>query len=369
MKTIAIVIGTRPDAIKLAPVIYAFENIKGFQVSVIATAQHREMLDMVLDIFKIKPEIDFNIMIPDQTLTELSRRLIPVLDEWLSEKKPDLLIVQGDTTSSMTASLVAYYNRISVVHVEAGLRTHDKNNPFPEELNRIYIDHTAELLMAPTLLAKENLLREGIPEEKIYVTGNTVIDALIRIRKNVNPSNLLKQIFNLRGNRRLVVVTAHRRENFGEGILNIIKAVKSLSHLNASLIVWPVHPNPNVHRPVFENLSKEENILLTDPLPYPDMIQLIEHSDLVLTDSGGLQEECSFLKVPVLVLREKTERQEIIEVGIGKLVGSNPDTIIRESLKYLNSPGMKERLKDIPCPYGSGDAGEKIAGIIKSRYG
>ena len=366
---LAIIIGTRPDAIKLAPVIYALENIEGFQISVIATAQHREMLDMVLNVFQIKPEIDFNIMIPDQTLPELSRRLIPVLDEWLREKKPDLLIVQGDTTSSMTASLVAYYNRTPVVHVEAGLRTHDINNPFPEEINRVYIDHTAELLMAPTTLAKENLLREGIPEEKIYVTGNTVIDALIRIRKNVNPSNLLKQIFNLRKNRRLVVVTAHRRENFGEGILNIIKAVKSLSHLNTTLIVWPVHPNPNVHRPVFENLSKEENILLTDPLPYPDMIQLIEHSDLVLTDSGGLQEECSFLKVPVLVLREKTERQEIIEVGIGKLVGSNPDTIIRESLKYLNSPGMKDRLKDIPCPYGSGDAGEKIAGIIKRRYG
>ena len=366
---LAIIIGTRPDAIKLSPVIYALENIEGFQISVIATAQHREMLDMVIDVFQIKPEIDFNIMIPDQTLPELSRRLIPVLDEWLSEKKPDLLIVQGDTTSSMTASLVAYYNRIPVVHVEAGLRTHDINYPFPEELNRVYIDHTAELLMAPTPLAKENLLREGVPEGRIYITGNTVIDALIRIRKNVNPSNLLKQIFNLRKNRRLVVVTAHRRENFGEGILNIIKAVKSLSHLNTTLIVWPVHPNPNVHRPVFENLSQEENILLTDPLPYPDMIQLIEHSDLVLTDSGGLQEECSFLNVPVLVLREKTERQEIIEAGIGRLVGTNPDTIIKESLKYLNSPGIKERLKDIPCPYGSGDAGEKIAGIIKRRYG
>ena len=369
MRHIAIVIGTRPDAIKLVPVIYALENIEGFRNSVIATAQHRELLDMVLDAFKITPEIDFNIMIPDQTLTELSSRLIPVLDEWLREKKPDLLIVQGDTTSSMAASLVAYYNRTPVVHVEAGLRTHDINNPFPEELNRVYIDHTAELLMAPTSLAKENLLREGIPEERIYVTGNTVIDALIRIRKNVNPSNLLERIFNLRGNRRLIVVTAHRRENFGEGILNIIKAVKKLSHLNTSLIVWPVHPNPNVYRPVFENLSKENNILLTDPLPYHDMIQLIEHSDLVLTDSGGLQEECSFLCVPVLVLREKTERQEIIEAGIGKLVGTNPDTIIRESLKYLNSPWMKERLKDIPCPYGSGDAGKKIAGIIKKRYG
>lgn len=364
MKILSI-FGTRPEAIKMAPVVRELENTEGIESYVCVTAQHREMLDQVLTLFKIKPDMDLNLMRPNQTLAELTAAVFTNLDPVLEDIQPDWVLVQGDTTTVMAAALNAYYRRIRVGHVEAGLRTHNKWQPFPEEVNRRVASVTADLHFAPTKWSRKNLLKEGVPEETIHVTGNPVIDALYYVAEEDVPSTVADLISRI-DSRRLVLVTAHRRENFGQPLKNICAALKSLAARGDVEIVYPVHLNPNVQEPVHRLLGNIRNITLLPPLEYLPLVHLMKKAALILTDSGGIQEEAPAFGVPVLVLRDVTERPEGIQAGTLKLVGTKRQRIINESKYLLNDPKAHAAMANAVNPFGDGQAAKKIVEILKS---
>lgn len=360
MKVLCI-FGTRPEAIKMAPVIKQLQkHSHQIQTVVCVTAQHREMLDQVLGLFSIKPDYDLSVMQPDQTLTTLTSTALSRIDEVISKEKPDWVLVQGDTTTTMTASLAAFYHRIKVGHVEAGLRSGDIHQPFPEEVNRRITSIVGSLHFAPTETSRGNLLREGIDDKSIFVTGNTVIDALLEIaeREYAWESGPLTAIPR---DKRLILVTTHRRENFGEPLNDICAALKEIAvRFSDVQIVFPVHLNPRVRQTVFALLDQIENISLLDPLDYLPLVQLLKQATLVITDSGGLQEEAPGLGKPVLVLREVTERPEGVVAGTVKLIGTNKERIVAEAAQLLNNSEHYLKMSRAVNPYGDGNASERI---------
>jgi len=370
MKKVSLIFGTRPEAIKLCPLVLELKRHPEFEAHVCVTGQHRQMLDQVLEVFGVVPDIDLNLMQPDQTLAGLTARAITAIDSYLAEYKPDVVIVQGDTTTSFCAALAAFYRRIPVGHVEAGLRTWNKFSPFPEEINRVIISRVADLHFAPTPWARDNLLREGVPEDRVFVTGNTVIDALhiatAKIRKDPPeipglPSHLL----NGDSQRPLVLITGHRRENFGEGFANICRAISELSkRFPDASFVYPVHLNPNVRQPVFDMLSGRDNIHLIDPLSYLPFVALMNRSTIVLTDSGGVQEEAPGLGKPVLVMRDTTERPEAVEAGTVKLVGTDKETIVDNVAMLLTNASTYGAMANAVNPYGDGKACQRIVAAL-----
>jgi UDP-N-acetylglucosamine 2-epimerase (non-hydrolysing) len=359
------VFGTRPEAVKMAPVVERLQHTPGVVSRVCVTAQHREMLDQVLSLFGIAPDIDLDLMQPDQSLAELTASLFRGLDPVLRDERPDWIVVQGDTTTVMAAAMLAYYHRCRVAHVEAGLRTGDKWQPFPEEVNRRVAGAIADLHFAPTAWARDNLLREGVPSDRIVVTGNPVIDALQAIAGR--PYDWASgPLADIPRDRRLILVTAHRRENFGKPLEDIFAALGTLASIYGDQIhlVYPVHLNPHVHEPAFRSLGKTRNISLTAPLDYLPMVHLIKGSTLVLTDSGGLQEEAPALGKPVLVLRRVTERPEAVEAGTARLVGTDSQAIVRETRRLLDDPEAYAAMARAVNPFGDGHAAERIVDAL-----
>lgn len=378
---ISVIFGTRPEAIKLAPIILALRKDSRYQCHVCVTAQHREMLDQILEIFNIIPETDLNLMRPGQTLSSLTACAITALDAYLGKEKPDLILVQGDTTTVFVASLAAFYHRIPIGHVEAGLRTGDMDAPWPEEANRVLTSDLATLHFVPTSLSRQNLLREGISPEKIHVTGNTVIDALFLAIEKVRAARptipgLAPSIADAKSSVPLVLITGHRRESFGEKLRSICKAIHDLAvafpHVQ---FVYPVHLNPNVRSAVSEVLggaehssSKRQNIHLIEPMSYLPFVALMERSTLILTDSGGIQEEAPSLGKPVLVTRETTERPEALSAGTAKLVGSSHDNIVTEVSRLLTDRSYYQTMARAHNPYGDGKATERILAAIAKHF-
>ncbi len=371
MKKILIVFGTRPEAIKMAPVVKAFLNEKtNFQTKVCVTAQHREMLDQVLSFFDITPDYDLNLMKPGQNLFSLTADILTGMKSVLEEFCPDYVFVHGDTTTSMVSSLAGFYYGAKVCHVEAGLRTYNKLAPFPEEINRQLTGRLADLHFAPTLQSKQNLLKEGVKEEQIIVTGNTVIDALfegVELVNKLDSNESLNQIKNIvNGQKQIILVTGHRRENFGQGFINICKALKSIATEFDGDIIYPVHLNPNVQKPVYEILEGVQNIKLITPQPYESFIYLMNKAKIIITDSGGVQEEAPSLGKPVLVMRDTTERPEAVEAGTVILVGTDPDKIVHETLDLLKDPKKYDVMSQLHNPYGDGKAANRIVQFMKS---
>jgi UDP-N-acetylglucosamine 2-epimerase (non-hydrolysing) len=370
MKKISFVFGTRPEAIKLAPVIIELKKHPEFEVNICVTAQHREMLDQVLDVFDIRPDVDFNLMKQDQTLSNLTSEAIVKLDGYFNSYKPELVFVQGDTTTVLAASLAAFYNKIKIAHVEAGLRTFDKSAPYPEEINRVLTSHIADLHFAPTETAKNNLIKEGISEGKIFVTGNTVIDALYYVKDIViqNPPEVIgvkKEILNSK--KPIILITGHRRENFGKGFENICAAIADLAdEFKDHYFIYPVHLNPNVRKPVNEILGNKQNILLIEPLSYLPFVYLMTKAKIILTDSGGIQEEAPSLGKPVLVMRDVTERPEAVEAGTVKLVGTNKSKIVSTVSNLLDNILEYEKMISGINPYGDGKASLRICNNLES---
>jgi len=373
MKRICIVIGTRPEAIKMAPVVRALNERshegQGLDVRVCVTAQHRQMLDQVLALFNIVPHYDLDIMRSGQDLTDVTTRVLTGLRDVLREFRPDIVLVHGDTTTTFSASLAAYYERISVAHVEAGLRTGNLYSPWPEELNRRLTGAIAALHFAPTGNSRLNLLLEGIDTKSIHITGNTVIDALLHVVTRLKSDAELRRTYDTQFSyldpaKRLILVTGHRRENFGEGFENICRALKTLSERHDTEIVYPVHLNPNVREPVQRILADEPSIHLIEPLDYLPFVYLMDRAYLVLTDSGGIQEEAPSLGKPVLVMRDTTERPEGVEAGTVKLVGANERLIVSEAIALLDDPALYQRMATASNPYGDGHAAERIASVI-----
>lgn len=369
MKKNLIVFGTRPEAIKMAPLVQEFKKHSAiFETRVCVTAQHREMLDQVLDFFNIQPEYDLNLMKANQNLYSLTGDIIIGLKEVLEDFNPDYVYVHGDTTTTMAASLAAFYAGAKICHVEAGLRTNFKRTPFPEEMNRQLTGRIADYHFAPTEASKENLLKENIDSKTILVTGNTVIDALIDSSKRVadiriDEIEILKQKINLEA--KIVLVTGHRRENHGNGFIRICEALKEIALVNSDVeIVYPVHLNPNVKGPVYEILSDIENVKLIEPLAYPAFVWLMDKSYLIITDSGGVQEEAPSLGKPVLVMRESTERPEAVDAGTVILVGTNKDRIISEANILLQDKAKYTEMSVLHNPYGDGKACERIVKFI-----
>ena len=363
------VFGTRPEAIKLAPVIDELSRRPGIISKVCVTAQHRDMLDQVLTPFGIVPDHDLNLMQADQTLPGLAASILEKLAPVLQSERPDWVIVQGDTTTAALAALGAFYQRAKVAHVEAGLRSYDKWQPFPEEINRRVAGVIADLHFAPTEQSRKNLLREGVPESNVLVTGNTIIDALHWIQSLPwNPETLGRQASVLtEPGIRLILVTAHRRENFGEPMLQICGALRTLAENYPDIrILYPVHKNPNVWEPVHRLLGNISNISLIPPVDYLTLVQLMKRSCIVLTDSGGIQEEAPALGVPALVLRDVTERPEGVASGNVKLVGSDPKRIISETSRLLDDPAEHTRMARAANPYGDGHAAERIATALET---
>lgn len=370
-KRIAVIFGTRPDAIKLAPVIRILKNESPlFRVVAIATAQHRHMLDQVLDVFAIRPDHDLNLMQPRQSLATLTSKTMTALDAVLEKERPDMVLVQGDTTTTFVGSLAAFYRRIPVGHVEAGLRTNDKGHPFPEEINRRLTSAVADLHFAPTQTAKNALLSEHCPRERIFVTGNSVIDALqMALQKPYTP-RLRTLAGIMQSPRRIILLTMHRRENWGEPMRSACLAVKKLAVLHADdLFVFPVHLNPAVRDVVLPVLGGLPNIHLLEPLGYQDFIHLMAKSYLVVTDSGGIQEEAPALGKPVLVLRDVTERPEAVQFGTARLVGLNTERIVRTAATLLNDQRAYRTMANAVNPYGDGRAAQRIVAIIKNYFG
>jgi len=372
--SILVVFGTRPEAVKLAPVIKELGKYPHrIDVHVCVTAQHREMLDQVLNAFEIAPDIDLDLMKHDQTLAELTARIFNNLDPVIKDLQPDWLIIQGDTTTVMASAILGYYNQVRIGHVEAGLRTHDKWQPFPEEINRRLAGVVADLHFAPTENNRQNLLREGIPDEIIRITGNPAIDALRMIAEQPTPPEAIKMLVKgglLNENRRLVLVTAHRRENFGQPIMDICFALKQLAehYQNELTLIYPVHLNPNIQKPVYEILTGVDNIFLLDPLDYVPLVHLMKRATLILTDSGGIQEEAPSFGVPTLVLRERTERQEGVEAGTLKLVGTDTERIYKEARNLLDDPQAYAAMAGAVNPYGDGYAAKRIVeALLETR--
>ena len=362
------VFGTRPEAVKMAPIVRLLKMAAGIESRVCVTAQHRQMLDQVLNLFEIKTDYDLDLMRQSQSLAQLSAAIFTNLDPVLSDFKPDWVLAQGDTTTVAITSLLAYYHRIKFGHVEAGLRTHDKWAPFPEEINRRVAGVTADLHFAPTDWSRQNLLREGIDENTIKVTGNTVIDALRHVSKQHEPSDVSELIGKLRignrkseiGNQKLILVTAHRRENFGEPMEGICHALSQMAKRGDVEIVYPVHLNPNVQEPVNRLLKGVEHITLLPALDYLPLVHLMKRASLILTDSGGIQEEAPAFGIPTLVLRDVTERPEGVAAGTLKLVGTETSSIVQEATRLLDDPSAYEHMAKAANPYGDGHAAEKI---------
>ena len=359
------VFGTRPEAVKMAPVVRLLAQTAGIEARVCVTAQHRQMLDQVLTLFDIKPDYDLDLMRHNQSLPELSASIFTSLDPVLTDFQPDWVLAQGDTTTVAITSLLAYYRRIRFGHVEAGLRTYDKWAPFPEEINRRIAGVVADLHFAPTEWARQNLLREGVDDTLIKVTGNPVIDALQVVAEQAAPTEIQTLIQKAEG-RRLILVTAHRRENFGQPIEDICAALKALAARGDVEIVYPVHLNPNVQEPVYRLLGDVPHITLLKPLDYLPLVQLMKHARLILTDSGGIQEEAPGFGIPALVLRDVTERPEGVEAGALKLVGTDTQVILREANRLLDDPAAYAAMAKAVNPYGDGRAAQRIVETLQT---
>jgi UDP-N-acetylglucosamine 2-epimerase (non-hydrolysing) len=374
MKKILVVFGTRPEAIKMAPVVKALQKINNkFNCKTCITGQHQEMLNPVLKLFNIKPDFNLNLMQKNQTLTDLTKNLLSSLEKIYLSWKPDLVLVHGDTTTAFSACLAAFYQKITVGHVEAGLRTNNIYSPWPEEMNRKFIDSIARFNFAPTKIAKENLLKENIPKQKIYITGNTVIDALQEVSKKIDQDVLLRNKLSSKykfidKNKKLILVTGHRRENFGLGLNSICKALVKISKMrNDVQIVYPVHLNPNVQKPVRKILSGLKNIHLIEPQEYLSFVYLMKKSFLILTDSGGVQEEAPMLKKPVLVMRQVSERVEALKKGNSILIGVNPKKIFRDTINIIENSNKYRSMINAPYLYGKGLSSTIIAKILEKN--
>ena len=376
MKKILLVFGTRPEAIKMAPLVKELQkDTLNFETKVCVTAQHREMLDQVLDMFDITPEYDLNLMKPGQDLYDITANVLLGMKEVLTDFKPDVVLVHGDTTTTTATSLAAFYNQVKIGHVEAGLRTGDLQSPWPEEANRQMTGVLANYHFAPTTTSQENLLRESKSKESILVTGNTVIDALFLALEKIKTdkelestivSSLTSLNYTLKNDKKIILVTGHRRENHGQGFINICEGLKEIALKNPTFdIVYPVHLNPNVQKPVKEILSNIENIYLIEPLQYEQFIYLMDKSYFIITDSGGVQEEAPSLGKPVLVMRDTTERPEALEAGTVKLVGTDKNKIIQEAQKLIDDKMSYEKMSRAHNPYGDGKACQKIVRFLK----
>jgi UDP-N-acetylglucosamine 2-epimerase (non-hydrolysing) len=367
-KKVLFVLGTRPEAIKLCPVIGAFRSAPGFEVLVCLTAQHRDMLDQVLDAFRVKADEDLNLMQPGQTLSQTTARIITAMEPVMAKHRPDLVMVQGDTTTTVCGALAAFYARVPVGHVEAGLRTGDLTQPFPEELNRVLVTRLTALHFAATSAAADNLRAESVPEEAIVVTGNSGIDAVMQVNEALGRGEIVPPVApELDQKRRLILVTAHRRESFGEPFEKICTALLQLAERPDVQIVYPVHPNPNVTGPVRRRLGGHPRIHLIDPLDYLSFVALMRRAHVLLTDSGGVQEEGPSLGKPVLCMREKTERPEAVIAGTTVLVGCEPMRIVGEVTKLLDDDAEYQRRSRMHNPYGDGHASERMVAAV-SRY-
>jgi len=364
VKKILFIIGTRPEAIKMAPVIKAFQDYKDFDIKICSTAQHRQMLDHVLSFFEIRPDYDLNLMVPNQTLNTLAGRLFLKIDEVFDSFKPHWVVVHGDTTTSSISAWAAFHRGIQVAHVEAGLRTYDLASPFPEELNRQITGRIATLHFAPTEGSKQNLLLENVSENKICVTGNTVIDALLMGLEKIDNGYTSDELISVKAildpDRKMILVTGHRRESFGNGFIQICLALGKLSERTDVQIIYPVHLNPNVQNPVNDMLGGIPNIHLLNPVEYPTFIYLMRRAYFILSDSGGVQEEAPSLGKPVLVMRDKTERSEAIKAGTAKLVGTTEGIIVNETIRLLDDVLYYNSLKFEVNPYGDGSASRRI---------
>ena len=363
------VIGTRPEAIKLCPMVLELQSRPDeFESLVCATAQHREMLDQVLEVFGVKPDFDLDIMLPGQTLAQVTARAVSGLDQVLSDTRPDITLVQGDTTTAFTGALASHYQHTKIGHVEAGLRTGNKFSPFPEEMNRRLIGRLADHHFAPTEHARDVLLKEGMDPATVHLTGNTVIDALLWVRNRVreNTPALPDKIAELNG-QPMVLVTGHRRESFGDGFENICLAIRTVAdEMHDVQFVYPMHLNPNVREPVNRILANHERIHLIEPLTYEPFVWLMDHATVILTDSGGVQEEAPSLGKPVLVMRDTTERPEGVQAGNAKLVGTDRVTIIKELTNLLANESARDAMANIQNPYGDGTTCQQIADIIRA---
>lgn len=378
MKKVLLVFGTRPEAIKMAPLVKELQKEHFFETKICVTAQHREMLDQVLEIFEIVPDYDLDIMKSGQDLYDVTSNVLFGLKNVLTDFAPDLVLVHGDTTTSSASALAAFYMHIDIAHIEAGLRTHDIYSPWPEEANRQMTGILAKYHFAPTTTSLNNLLLENKDRSTILVTGNTVIDALFLALNKMSSNKVLHSKitasleasgYSANNNRKIILVTGHRRENFGEGFINICEALKEIALLNTDIdIVYPVHLNPNVQKPVKEILQGISNIYLINPLSYESFIYLMNQSHFVITDSGGVQEEAPSLGKPVLVMRDTTERPEALEAGTVKLVGTNKTAIIKEAQELLDNPTSYEKMAKAHNPYGDGKACKKIVDFLKEVY-
>lgn len=368
MKKILLIFGTRPEAIKMSPLIKEFQKYSNFfETRVCITAQHREMLDNTLDFFNITPHYDLDLMKPAQNLYSLTSEIIKNLQHVLEDFKPDFVFVHGDTTTTMASSIASFYSGAKTCHVEAGLRTNDKLSPFPEELNRQIATRICDYHFVPTETSKENLIKENIQKEAILVTGNTVIDSLLESIEIVKqkPSLNIIDLSNKIGDKELILVTGHRRENHGEGFIRICEALKEIAKDDLNrIILYPVHLNPKVQKPVKKILSNISNVILIEPLVYPDFVWMMNRSKLIITDSGGVQEEAPSLGKPVIVLRDTTERPEAINAGTVILVGTNKRLIVSETLNLLKNPKRFEEMSKLHNPYGDGKASERIVEFI-----
>lgn len=359
------IFGTRPEAIKMAPLVKELESRKEIESIVCVTAQHREMLDQVLEVFNIKPDYDLNIMKKGQTLSEITSRVLLGLEEVIQKEKPNIILVHGDTTTTFAGALAAFYNQVDIGHVEAGLRTYDKHSPFPEEMNRQMVDRMTDMFFAPTTLSKNNLLKENISEDKIYITGNTAIDAM----KYTVKDNYTNEIFDWLGDSKFILLTAHRRENLGDPMRNIFRAVKRIVEENPNVkVIYPIHMNPIVREIAGEILKGIDRVKIIEPLEVIDFHNFINKSYLILTDSGGIQEEAPSLGKPVLVLRDTTERPEGIDAGTLKLVGTDEENIYKETTKLLSDKKEYDKMSKASNPYGDGSASIYITDAIIERY-
>jgi UDP-N-acetylglucosamine 2-epimerase (non-hydrolysing) len=366
---VLVVLGTRPEAIKLAPVISELRRHKDITTRVCLTGQHREMVQPILELFDVRPDIDLALMTPDQRLSSLTAGALTHLDDAMASTTPDWVVIQGDTTSAMAAALAAFYRRVPVAHVEAGLRTHDLARPFPEEGNRRIADALASVHFAPTQLARRNLLREGVDDASIHVTGNTVIDALLTVA-GLPEDSRGGPLAGLPANRRIVLLTAHRRESFGRGLRDVYEAVREIVDAAPDIqVVYPVHLNPNVQEPARAILAGHERISLIPPLDYVSLVHLVRRSTLILTDSGGIQEEAPTFGKPVLVLREVTERPEAVEAGCARIVGTDKGVIVSAALELLTDRLAYDRMAQIANPFGDGHASERIVDVLRGRVG
>lgn len=367
--TVLVIFGTRPEAIKMAPVVAALRQQASLNVKTCVTGQHREMLDQVLNLFEITPDADLAIMKSGQDLTDITAAILLQLRDILRKFNPSIVLVHGDTSTTFAASLAAFYAQIPVAHVEAGLRTHKKYSPFPEEINRKLTAALADIHFAPTETAETNLIAEGIPKTSIHVTGNTVIDALMGTVKKIEDSkgldsSLCRSLEFLSPDKKIILVTGHRRENFGQGIINICNALLEISKRKDVEIVYPVHPNPNIQKPVSELLGKQSNIHLIAPLDYLPFIHLLKRSYLILTDSGGIQEEAPSLGKPVLVMRDTTERPEAVLAGTVELVGTSTEVIVKKANQLLDDVVLYESFSRKNNPYGDGHSSSRIAQVV-----